>query len=204
MTTVPSSHDLLDRLRMNTSDAHVRIEHQPRLRMLLSRELVLQNYVTLLRDLACWYDALDEQILLRLRALPEHSYCWLPRSTWLAEDLRDLDATDLAKENVLKPKLPSMQNLDELVGVIYVMEGATQGGRVIAPLLEQRLGLTAQNGAHYFNAWQHGGWETFRAWAETFRFDLDAATRTANQTFATLHRFLDQTSRSCLRAERIA
>jgi len=53
----------------------------------------------------------------------------------------------------LREALPQLASLGRAFGVLYVLEGSTLGGRHIALALEKRLGLTAGNGAMFFNAY---------------------------------------------------
>jgi heme oxygenase (biliverdin-IX-beta and delta-forming) len=49
-----------------------------------------------------------------------------------------------------RPKLPEMRDTASLLGAMYVMEGSTLGGQLIARHVELVLGLTAGQGNAYF------------------------------------------------------
>jgi len=62
--------------------------------------------------------------------------------------------------------LPSVTSAAAAFGCLYVLEGATLGGRVISRHLERTLGLDAGCGAHFFNCYgaESGArWRSFRA-----------------------------------------
>lgn len=176
------------------------------MRLLVSRQLTLHDYITLLRDLTSWHAALDARICRKLHSLSltNDRYDWQPRQAWLARDLYDLGVNPHRHEDAARLLLPSMATVHELVGVMYVIEGATQGGKVVAPLLERQLGLTETFGAHFFNAHRQGRWQLFRAWIQGpgMHINQEAAARAAIQTFMTLNHHLDQTARNAARAER--
>jgi heme oxygenase len=77
---------------------------------------------------------------------------------------------------------------DEAVGSLYVMEGSTLGGQIIARELADADWLPA-GGLTYFHPYgRRTGemWRTFRAWADDRRPDRKAAARGAQRTFALL------------------
>ena len=61
--------------------------------------------------------------------------------------------------------LPSLPTLATAFGTLYVLEGASLGGRIISRHVEAQFGYTATHGAQYFNGYgAHTGemWMTFR------------------------------------------
>ena len=51
-------------------------------------------------------------------------------------------------------QLPGALNTAAAFGCTYVMEGATLGGRVLLPLIEERLGFTADRGAAFLGSYR--------------------------------------------------
>ena len=85
--------------------------------------------------------------------------------------------------------LPSALSAAAAFGCTYVMEGATLGGRVLLPLVEQRLGLTPDHGAAFLGSYRDDVsrmWRDFGAavddWCHS-RERQDAAARAAVMTF---------------------
>jgi heme oxygenase len=80
---------------------------------------------------------------------------------------------------------------------MYVIEGSTLGGAVIAREVERRLGLTAETGCAYFRSY---GRDTARMWT-SFGAALLAASspdtddlivETARRTFDVMHDWLNE------------
>lgn len=190
-------------LRARSRESHRRMERHPRMRLLLSPQLTLQDYGALLQDLFSYHHALDNRIAGLQETLfsPGERYCWQSRSAWLEQDLNDLRFYRTEANARSKPELPPVRSSDELIGVMYVIEGSSQGGRVIAPLLERRIALSSDFGARYFNAHRHGSWLAFLDWADALseHIDVNKAAKAANRVFDTLGRHLDRTARSTAR-----
>jgi len=91
--------------------------------------------------------------------------------------------------------LPAAGSEATLIGRLYVVEGSRLGGRFIARALQQRLGLTAANGAAFFN---EGGevridrdWPAFWRLAEGQAASAEAIIAGALATFAFITDALD-------------
>lgn len=88
--------------------------------------------------------------------------------------------------------LPSLRSLPELLGSLYVFEGATLGGQVISRHLEQTLGLSNGEGYRFFRGY---GPETARMWkhfgacleASSSPAEEEAIIQSACETFEKLH-----------------
>jgi heme oxygenase len=81
-------------------------------------------------------------------------------------------------------------------GCLYVLEGATLGGRTLLPLVQRQLGLTAEHGAAFLASYGENVapmWGEFRAlldaWCETPE-RCARATQNAVDTFTSLERWL--------------
>jgi heme oxygenase (biliverdin-IX-beta and delta-forming) len=68
------------------------------------------------------------------------------------EQLLTLDLTWFGVDTLgeARPRLPEMRDDASLLGAMYVMEGSTLGGQLIARHVERVLGLTAGQGNAYF------------------------------------------------------
>jgi heme oxygenase len=113
---------------------------------------------------------------------------------------RDLVALGVDSESVAA--LPCCETLPEIgdpaaaFGCIYVLEGATLGGRTLLPIVQSRLGFTADHGAAYLSSY---GADVGTMW-RAFRVALDAwcvaaerrvrAAQTAVATFSSLDHWL--------------
>ncbi|WP_341937258.1 biliverdin-producing heme oxygenase [Marinimicrobium sp. C2-29] len=189
-----SDASLLQSLRLGTRDAHGALEAQPLVSGLLDPTLSPDRYVQLLQAFAAFYRRLEP----RLSAALDHwhsrfpsVYRYRPRLPLLQADLADLGCDFLPEPG---GEVPVNVTIETVPGVLYVLEGATQGGRVIGPRLHRALGLSGHWGARYFNL--HGqldSWSHFRDWLSRIEPHLDqnATLSGARATFSGLHAHLD-------------
>jgi heme oxygenase (biliverdin-IX-beta and delta-forming) len=135
------------RLRQASADQHQRLDRG--LRYLLSDTLSRDRYADLLAALFGFYVPLEEYLChweatSRPLALP------LIRRAGLLE--RDLAAFGMEPDRVPRcAEMPKLTTIDHVAGAIYVVEGACLGGQVIARGVMQRLRITRENGAAFFN-----------------------------------------------------
>lgn len=183
---------LLQRLRAETAEAHARLE----------AEVGLEHITA--------SPAAYRALLCRFRGF--HA-AWEPRATALlggrailAERLRlhlldadlavlGLSPAEIAALPVCRPLMP-LDRPAQALGTLYVMEGSTLGGAVIAAELGRRLGHLPGHGCSYFAA--HGPrrgamWQAFRAALPAepeAAAEPDAILASAVATFAVLQRWL--------------
>lgn len=94
--------------------------------------------------------------------------------------------------------LPPLGGVEAALGYLYVMEGATLGGRIIARHLERALGIGEATGGAYFAGHGERTGERWRELREALERhvaaggDADAIVRTAEATFAALHGWMER------------
>jgi heme oxygenase len=92
--------------------------------------------------------------------------------------------------------LPRCPDVAAAFGCVYVLEGATLGGRVLLPMVERELGLTTANGAAFLASYGPEVttmWNDFRATLENWCSTDDRRARAAEAAvgvFAALERWL--------------
>lgn len=168
-----SGEAIMTRLRTGTAALHQRAEQSAFQRALLAGELPRHGYVEYLRQM-CLIHRSFEELLRRLgRHRPalggvvrEHLF----RETHLT---RDLQAFGIAPQTAVplpatarfidRVKEIAATNPIALLGVHYVFEGSTNGGRFIAKGLRGVCQLAADDGVSYFDAY---GDEQPRYWRE--------------------------------------
>jgi heme oxygenase len=103
--------------------------------------------------------------------------------------------------------LPPLNAPEQLLGCLYVIEGATLGGRSITQHLQTRFGLTPQSGGAFFDGYgAHTGsrWKAFCTMLMNNASPPDhaddesrhaAIVAAANDTFQTLTQWLFPTSK---------
>jgi len=99
----------------------------------------------------------DEPLLEWTRAAPEAS-----RAELLRRDLRVLGVSDGAIRSAPRADdlLPKPATPAEALGCAWVIEGSAMGGRVIAKLLSEHLGIGQATGGAFFvqGPWQQARW----------------------------------------------
>jgi heme oxygenase len=147
----------IQRLRQETEADHHNIEGAV---PLMHQGLNIAEYVACLQRIYGVVAAWEERVA---KIAPE----WL-RPTLLARQRcrllkQDLTWFGVVEKDDSRPTLPEMNNLPSLFGTMYVMEGSTLGGQLIARHVEAALHLSGGRGNSYFRG--HGS-QTGPLWKE--------------------------------------
>lgn len=118
----------------------------------------LSRAALLRRDLACLHGMIRES---RARRAPTSDLACLHGMIRKSR----ADARELPPSPDSGLSLPDTHCACRLIGVLYVVEGATLGGRILAPRVEEHLGLRPGQGTRYLRLHQEGEWPRFRAFA---------------------------------------
>ena len=186
-------------LRASTKELHRQVESRL---VFLVQSPTLPAYMNLLRHFYGFYTAIEHEIAVRADGLPTSLRLAERRKAWLlAEDLLSLgdDAQNLSRLPVCLD-LPSLDVQPRVLGCLYVLEGATLGGRVISRSIGRALGLGPGFGGAFFGSYGEdvdAMWASFLAVLSTSCKSPDAvaqAVEAACETFAALDRWLE---RSC-------
>lgn len=192
---------ILEQLRERTRPAHVALEAQPLLKRLVSSQLTEAEYGQLLQSMLAFYQSLESELVPATAELlaryPDPDYRYLPRAPLLADDCKALGC---AAPGLIQPAVAPHLNGNGayLLGVLYVIEGSTQGGRFIARHLADTLDMDERSGASFFSI--HKGdnsWMAFRRWvgkdlAYDHQDDIESIIAGADMTFSALRAHLDQ------------
>jgi heme oxygenase len=150
------SRDVLARLKSETADAHARID------AIADPALSNRNaYRQLLLGMRDAHQALEPELHRHADALARAGYDVAQRSklSWLDADLALLGAT-----SAHPPPSIELRDASEAFGAVYVIEGATLGGQVIARRVIPTLALSPDAGCRYFSGY---GAATRDRWLET-------------------------------------
>lgn len=178
---VPALPAVLTQLRAATASHHAALEAQ----LQLTQPLSLPRYTRVLQGfhvfLAAWEPLVESHLPAALRPWFEDGR----RGSHARADLRALSA-EVPPPTQLRLALP---DASAALGSLYVIEGSALGAQVIAPMLHDRLGLDAHNGAAYFalpaaNAARR--WREFRELLALHATHPAHATRAATDTFDAL------------------
>lgn len=144
---MPPVESIARALREATRVIHERLE---RALPLTEPKLTVAAYRVIVEAFYGFYGPLEGR-LVRMDGLPIHgrNKVW-----WLRADLRALGASDAQVESLaVCANLPDVSTPARALGCLYVLEGATLGGRVIVRALGDHLGLSLENGAAFFEGY---------------------------------------------------
>lgn len=165
---------------------------------LLDARMSPHTYRQFLHRFLGYYEPLEARLL----AFPywsalDFDYAGRHKTPRLLQDLQALGETPDAIQGLARCRdLPSLATPGQLLGCLYVIEGATLGGQVITRHLQANLGLTPSSGASFFDGY---GAQTGRQWKAFGAMLKASATETeihgemvasANRTFETLGNWL--------------
>jgi len=160
-------------LRKATRPAHDAIENNPYLQRLLAKDITKAEYARILAKLAAFYGPLEQEWLRWAPLLPselqlESRAC---KTALLLTDLAELNEAGLAQSYRSPVKLSPFRSPEEAWGWIYVIEGSTLGGQLIAKALAASLGVTSSRGAAFYSCY---GLSTGLKW-QIFKTSLNEA-----------------------------
>ena len=183
---------ILKRLRSETAQQHSAMETQL---PLLDPTLTHDAYVQLVARFWGYYAPLEAQL--------EHVYpIDFEGKERLNTPLLEDDLRSMGQSLALLPhctNLPALTDLPQVLGCLYVIEGATLGGQLISRQLQTTLGLTCSSGAAFFSGY---GALTGTRWRAFCTFLTETAAplgqdrtiiASANATFETLGLWLKET-----------
>lgn len=139
-------------LRDKTRCSHERVERSVNLPLRLQ---TMDGYRALLARFYGYYAPIEEQLA---QVFPTGwqrlDFVQRIKSPLLSRDLQSL-GLDSAMLQTLPAchTLPNVTHVDQALGCMYVLEGATLGGQIIRRLVQQRLGLDVEAGCAFFSSY---------------------------------------------------
>jgi len=197
MNQTGQAQDARQQLRRGTHCEHVRLNQHPMLVGLTRPGYSLQRYRMLMAAYYHFYRAIEEGIAQFGDAA--FHYASRRKLPWLVDDLAYLEVDPLAAENLPWQPLPNMKPNDiaELAGMLYTIEGSTLGGQVISRHLSTHQGLDSDRGGRFFSAYRHltdQRWHEFEQFLNTTLLSdamIGGAVSAARSTFALIETILD-------------
>lgn len=181
-SVVPGSPSLAASLRDRTRDAHTRAETHPVQKRLAKGELSREEFIGLTRAMGQVHAALRPAV----DAVRAHATAGTLASDMadmasvFESDLKALGATGAGSEPASISRLAAWVlglaergDIAALVGVVYVVEGSTNGGFFLAPIVERSLGLARGAGTAWLNPYGDGvrtRWQSYRARMDAMGF----------------------------------
>lgn len=190
---------ILEQLKQTTSAAHMQLQAHPRVTQLSNPQLSLAEYTAFLATMIGFYLPMEQQLARFTGELAQIGLDFEQRcKTPLLR--RDLAALGYASDGMLEPPicadLPTLNNVPQALGCMYVLEGATLGGQLISRQMAAHFGLTVERGTAFYGSYGPAVgpmWKAFcthvNAYAATCASD-DAIIAMANDTFSALEQWL--------------
>lgn len=166
------------RLRRVSHPFHVRINHHPLLVGLTCRNYPVSTYRTVLIAYFHLYEKLEMRIAEFLqRHTVQFDYSDRLKLPWIRDDLIFLNEDPLIDANLPAQgiEIPQIENVGQLIGVLYPIEGASLGGQVVSQHLKNNFQYSEAQGARFFNGY---GDKTSEKWAEFCHFSDSIQGRT--------------------------
>lgn len=184
------------RLRQETAESHQRLEDNPLSKAILTPSVSIRDYQNYLAALFGVTIACEDQVFPAI----SHVITDLAgryKSSLIIDDLLATGFTE-AEVDALPVYHFEFSSVAEAMGVMYVLEGSTLGGKVLYKHIHEVLGLTPENGASYF--WGYGTqtgnlWKSFISSLTQFvdeNTERDGVIASAKKTFTIIDNWLEQ------------
>ena len=196
MTNTSARPSVRATLRAQTAAAHERLHGHPYFAALLRGTITRAEYTQMLERLLGFHSPLEQELVsaarrLRLEAVMQGRL----RVADLEQDLLDLGVGQARLAELPRARVERLETKDRFFGTLYVREGSTLGGSVLAKSLDRLL--SDHRGRRFLSGYQHDRnlWQHFLA-----ELELAGETRTpvgivegAEKTFAAMEDWLDGT-----------
>lgn len=184
---------VMSQLRSATADSHRSVERKT---PFFAPKFDLPVYVRWLRDMLGFYTSL-ERALLGSPLLESRAWAYTPRTPLLHHDLNCLGVEWVTGHTRLAA-MPDLSHPLQTAGAMYVIEGSSLGGQVLAARLVKSLGIRHGDGASFFqpngpHPQEH--WARFQALLGRLATDTDAEqalVRGAVEMFNAFDAWLDE------------
>lgn len=189
-------------LRQSTQQYHIQLHHHPLLAGLTKPGYPLASYRKLLIAYFHLYQEIEtriNQFLLITSGDFEFDYVGRCKLPWLLNDLAFLQDDPFAVENLPSRAiaLPKIDNIGQLIGVLYTIEGSMLGGQKISHCITSNYGYTQTEGASFFYGYGENTmfmWQHFISFMNSISADnvqRQAAEKAAEMTFQLFKQVLD-------------
>lgn len=197
---------ILEQLEQGTRDLHARIERRV---PLLHPDLHIDRYRAFLESMFGFYQPFEDALASFPWQRAGMDFDRRRKTHLLIDDLRRLGHDDASLASLRRcHDLPCPADLLEALGCLYVVEGATLGGRILVRNVQRALGLTHVSGCAFLTSYGNAVDCMWRSFGEALvRVVQDTAepgpmappgmVTAARDTFARLERWLASARPSC-------
>ena len=188
-TAAAATDSILTRLKARTAHQHQQTEDGVDL---MRDDFSLEEYRNLLVRFYAFYKPFEAKMRRAIERFPINlDYAERANAPKLLADLKKLGMPD-AEINRIETfgDVPALDSAEKLFGALYVVEGSTLGGQIIARHLKEKFDLGETSGVAFFNGYgKNTGkmWNAFRAaiteYATAADADDEEIIESANRTF---------------------
>ena len=184
---------VLQELRASTHTRHVALEKRL---PFFSDTLDLERYTRLISAYYGFYCELENRLLHSPWNVDGFDLHQRFKTPALCKDLQALGVS--IQPLALCDTLPALHSPACMLGVLYVLEGATLGGNVLRKQMSERLGLDAHNGCAFLYVYGEATgrqWKAFMDFLGSVPLDAQArgeAVQAARSTFSCFEQWLER------------
>ena len=192
---------MTDLLLAETLKKETKVNHQQ-----LEKSLVKQmrsintpeEYVKLLQLFYGYFGALEEKInefILPYHLEEEHQF-QRRKTKNIADDIHVYGG--IIPEKATDEDLPEITNYLQAFGALYVIEGSTLGGKVIAKMMQRQMETDTTEGFTFFHGYgdeTESRWASFKELLNNQATDIvekENVVKAADETFAKFQRWIDK------------
>lgn len=184
------------RLRQETAESHQKLEDNPLSKAILDPFVSVEDYQHYLAALFGVTIACEDQVFPAISHIVT-DLAGRYKSRLIIDDLLATGFTE-AEIDALPVYRFEFSSVAEAMGIMYVLEGSTLGGKILYRHIHEVLGLTPVNGASYF--WGYGAqtgnlWKSFISSLTQFvdgHQERDEVIASAKNTFTIIDNWLGQ------------
>lgn len=147
---------ILDELKSETRPEHDSIESTLNL---MDPSMDEDKYKKILKGFYGYYKTVEELLRSRPEIYPEERW----KLSTLENDLNFFNIKSESISAISSEEIPH-KSLEDLLGLIYVIEGSTLGGQVLSQHFQKKFALAQNGGLSFFSGY---GPQTMNKWKET-------------------------------------
>ncbi|MEJ1237230.1 biliverdin-producing heme oxygenase [Chryseolinea sp. T2] len=153
--------ELIQDLRRETESSHRALEKElvKKIKAVRTRD----DYVDLLHLMHGFYGAMESLLLGFMSEEPGLEFHKRRKAEWIAADIKSEGGTETER---YCQDLPSIDSSTSALGALYVLEGSTLGGQIIAAMLKKQLSRDSDHGMSFFFGYGNETplmWERFKS-----------------------------------------
>lgn len=190
---------ILQEIKAGTAQNHMQLEQTSLLLPISRKNITQEEYISILKKFYGYFYPLEKMLdtFPQLQTyLPD--YPARRKADLICQDLLNIAPASAAQPLALCSNLPAVTNTSQAFGCLYVMEGSTLGGQMIARTIKEVLNIDSNSGVSFFNGYgkETGSkWKLFQQALVSFSNDFSTnhvIIAAANETFSKFEKWINQ------------